>query len=91
MRVDIKLDSDFSKKFDQLKEKYGEEFLNINGFSKGNLNLSGFIDNFIVADTVADVSVDGNANVGNKDMRTLMNEYFLRCKPCNPPQSAFHR
>ena len=74
MRVDIKLDSDFSKKFDQLKEKYGEEFLNINGFSKGNLNLSGFIDNFIVADTVADVSVDGNANVGNKDMRTLMNE-----------------
>ena len=43
MRVDIKLDSDFSKKFDQLKEKYGEEFLNINGFSKGNLNLSGFI------------------------------------------------
>ena len=74
MRVDIKLDSDFSKKFDQLKEKYGEEFLNINGFSKDNLNLSGFIDNFIVADTVADVSVDGNANVGNKDMRTLMNE-----------------
>ena len=74
MRVDIKLDSDFSKKFDQLKEKYGEGLLNINGFSKGNLNLSGFIDNFIVADTVADVSVDGNANVGNKDMRTLMNE-----------------
>lgn len=74
MRVDIKLDLDFSKKFDQLKEKYGEELLNINGFSKGNLNLSGFIDNFIVADTVADVSVDGNANVGNKDMRTLMNE-----------------
>ena len=74
MRVDIKLDKDFSRNFDKLKEKYGESLLNINGFSKENLNLSGFIDNFIVADTVADVSVDGNANVGNKDMRTLMNE-----------------
>jgi ribonucleoside-triphosphate reductase (formate) len=74
MRVDIKLDSDFNKKFEELKERYGDEFLSINGFTKNNLNLSGFIDNFIVADTVADVSVDGNANVGNKDMRTLMNE-----------------
>lgn len=74
MRIDIKLDNDFSKAFEELKEKYGEEFLNINGFAKNNLNLSGFIDNFITADTVADVSVDGNANVGNKDMRTLMNE-----------------
>lgn len=74
MRVDIKLDSDFNKKFEELKEKYSDEFLSINGFTKNNLNLSGFIDNFIVADTVADVSVDGNANVGNKDMRTLMNE-----------------
>ena len=74
MRIDIKLDSDFSNRFEELKNKYGEEFLAINGFTKGHLNLSGFIDNFITADTVADVSVDGNANVGNKDMRTLMNE-----------------
>ena len=74
MRIDIKLHPDFTKKFEELKEKYGDEFLSINGFSKSHLNLSGFIDNFIEAETVADVSVDGNANVGNKDMRTLMNE-----------------
>lgn len=74
MRIDIKLDGDFSNRFEELKNKYGEDFLAINGFTKGHLNLSGFIDNFITADTVADVSVDGNANVGNKDMRTLMNE-----------------
>lgn len=74
MRIDIKLDGDFSNRFEELKNKYGEDFLTINGFTKGHLNLSGFIDNFITADTVADVSVDGNANVGNKDMRTLMNE-----------------
>jgi ribonucleoside-triphosphate reductase len=38
------------------------------------LSFTDFIDAFIDTETVADASVDGNANVGNKDMRTLMNE-----------------
>jgi len=54
--------------------EYGEEFARLNGFADEQLSFTDFINNFIDSETVADVSVDGNANVGNKDMRTLMNE-----------------
>ena len=54
--------------------EYGEEFARLNGFADEQLSFCDFIDNFIDAETVADASVDGNANVGSKDMRTLMNE-----------------
>ena len=37
------------------------------------LSYTDFIDNFVDSDTVADASVDGNANVGQKDI-TLINE-----------------
>lgn len=53
---------------------YGEEFAKINGLSDAQLNFSDFIDNFIDAPTVADASVDGNANVAHKDIITMMNE-----------------
>jgi len=54
--------------------EYGEEFAKLNGLSDEQLSFTDFIDNFIDSDTVADASVDGNANVRTKDMRTLMNE-----------------
>lgn len=54
--------------------EYGDEFARLNGLNDEKLSFTDFIDNFIDAETVADASVDGNANVGNKDMRTLMNE-----------------
>lgn len=57
-----------------MSEKYGEEMAYLNGFGDNQLSYTDFIDNFIDKETVADVSVDGNSNVGNKDMRTLMNE-----------------
>ena len=46
----------------------------MNGLSDAQLSYTDFIDNFIDTETVADASIDGNANVGSKDMRTLMNE-----------------
>lgn len=46
----------------------------INGFSDGQLSYTDFIDQFIDKETVADASVDGNANVGQKDIVTLLNE-----------------
>ena len=55
-------------------EAYGEEFSHLNGFADEQLSYTDFIANFIDTETVADASVDGNANVGTKDMRTLMNE-----------------
>jgi len=57
-----------------MSEKYGEELAYLNGFGDNQLSYTDFIDNFIDKETVADASVDGNSNVGNKDMRTLMNE-----------------
>lgn len=74
MQVNIRLNKNFTTAFNRMQEKYGEEFSKLNGFADEQLSYTDFIDNFIDSETVADASVDGNANVGNKDMRTLMNE-----------------
>ena len=74
MNINIKLNKNFTTQFNKMIETYGEEFAQLNGFSDEQLSFTDFINNFIDSETVADASVDGNANVGNKDMRTLMNE-----------------
>ena len=74
MQIEIKLNKDFERCLEELKKRYGEDFEYINGLSDCHLSLTDFIDNFVDAKTVADASIDGNANIGNKDMRTLMNE-----------------
>lgn len=74
MQINIRLNKNFTTAFNRMQEKYGEEFSKLNGFADEQLSYTDFIDNFIDSETVADASVDGNANVGNKDMRTLMNE-----------------
>lgn len=74
MFVDIKLDNDFIEKISELYTKYGDKLANLNGLSAKYLNFTDFIDNFVDSKTVADVSVDGNANVGHKDIVTLLNE-----------------
>ena len=72
--INIKLNKNFTTQFNKMQAEYGEEFAKLNGFADEQLSFTDFIDNFIDSETVADASVDGNANVGNKDMRTLMNE-----------------
>ena len=74
MNVNIKLQKNFTTQFNKMLENYGEEFAKLNGLSEEQLSFTDFINNFIDTETVADASVDGNANVSNKDMRTLMNE-----------------
>lgn len=74
MLIDIKLDKDFSNEFKKLSAEYGEAFDKLNGFHDSQLNYTGFIDNFIDKQTVADASIDSNANVGSKDIVSLMNE-----------------
>ena len=72
--INIRLKKNFTTQFNKMQAEYGEEFAYLNGFGDTQLSLTDFIDNFIDSETVADASIDGNANVGNKDMRTLMNE-----------------
>lgn len=74
MDINVRLNKNFTTAFNRMKAKYGEEFERLNGFSDGQLSYTDFIDNFIDSETVADASVDGNANVSSKDIRTLMNE-----------------
>ena len=74
MNINIKLAKNFTTQWNKMIETYGEEFAQLNGFNDEQLSFTDFINNFIDAETVADASVDGNANVGSKDMRTLMNE-----------------
>ena len=74
MKINIKLDSDFSYELTKLKSVYGEKLAHLNGLSDSQLDYTDFIDNFIDTETVADASVDANANVSNKSVVTLLNE-----------------
>ena len=72
--INIRLDKNFTTAFNRLRNKYGEEIARLNGFADSQLSYTDFIDNFVDTETVADASVDGNANVGHKDIVTLLNE-----------------
>lgn len=74
MDISIKLNKNFTTAFNRMLSEYGEEMAKINGFSDQQLSYTDFIDNFIDTDTVADASIDGNSNVGRKDIVTLINE-----------------
>ena len=74
MNINIKLAKNFTTAYNKMQTEFGEEFARLNGFSDGQLSYTDFIDNFIDSETVADASVDGSANVGQKDIVSLINE-----------------
>ena len=74
MEISIKLNKDFERQFNRMVEKYGEDFLKLNGLDEDKLSFTNFIDNFIDSDNVANASSDPSANVGHKDIVSLMNE-----------------
>lgn len=74
MNFNIPLSKNFATQFNKMVEKYGEEMTYLNGFGDKQLGLTTFIDNFIDTETVADASIDGNANVGHKDIVSLQSE-----------------
>lgn len=80
MQINVKTDKEFDEEFLKLKEEFGEEIAELNGVGDRQLSGGDFIDNFVDKTTVADASIDGNANVGHKDIVTLQNEM---AKPIN--------
>ena len=74
MDVNVKLDPRFEREFHALSEQYGPQLAMLNGFADEQLNYTGFIDQFVDKQTVADATIDGNANVGHKDIVSLENE-----------------
>ena len=73
MNINIKLDKNFTTAFNKLVEG-NEKLAELNGFSNKQLSYTDFIDHFIDKNTVADASIDGNANVGTKDICSLTAE-----------------
>jgi len=74
MNIELKLSKDFERCLEELKKKYGEDFEYINGLHPSQLDFSEFIENFVDHETVADASIDPNANVSHKDIRSFMTE-----------------
>ena len=74
MNLNIRLNKNFTTAFNKMCEKYGEEMAYLNGFGDKQLSYTDFIYNFIDKNTVADASVDGSANVSQKNIVTLLNE-----------------
>lgn len=74
MEINIKLNKNFATAFNKMLNEYGEDMARLNGFSDEQLSYTDFIDNFVDKQTVADASIDGNANVGTKDICSLTAE-----------------
>ena len=87
MNIKIKTIRNFQTALNKLFDTYGTEMAKLNGFGEQQLSFTDFIDNFIDKETVADASVDGNANVGQKSVVTLLNEM---AKP-HQKLLAFHK
>lgn len=74
MQINIRLSKNFTTAFNRLANAYGEELARLNGFSDEILSYTDFINNFIDKEVVADASIDGSANVAQKDIVTLISE-----------------
>lgn len=74
MNINIKLDKNFTTCLNKLLNEQKPELRALNGFAESQLNYTDFIDNFVDKNTVADATIDGNANVGTKDIVSLTSE-----------------
>ena len=74
MQIELNLSKDFERCLEELKKKYGEDFEYINGVHPSQLDFSEFIENFVDKDTLADASIDPNANANHRDIRSFMTE-----------------
>ena len=72
MNIEIQLNRDFERCLEDLKNKYGEDFEFINGVHVSQLDYSSFLKMFAASDTVADATIDPNANAKHRDIRSFM-------------------
>lgn len=74
MNINVRFGKNFQTAFNRMLNKYGTELASLNGFGDEQLSYADFIENFIDESTVADASIDSNANVRRKDVVTLLTE-----------------
>ena len=72
--INIKLNKNFTTQWNKMVEKYGEDFLKLQGLDDDRLSYTDFIDGFIDSENVANASIDASPNVSQKDIVTMMSE-----------------
>ena len=71
MLINLRLNKNFATAFNKLSNEYGTDIVELNGFSEEQLSWTDFLDNFVSKETVADATIDSNANIGTKDICSL--------------------
>ena len=74
MEINLRVTKDFERCLEDLEKKYGEDFEYINGVHPNQLDFSEFLEHFVEHDTMADTTIDPNANANHKDIRSFMTE-----------------
>jgi len=74
MQIELKLNKDFERTLDSLRVKYGEQFEYMNGVHPSQLDYSEFLDKFVANNTLADTTIDPNANANHRDIRSFITE-----------------
>ena len=74
MEITLCLNKDFERTLEVLRDKYGEDFEYFSGIHPSQLDYSEFLANFVKNDTLADTTVDPNANASHRDIRSYMTE-----------------
>jgi len=74
MEIKLNLNPDFERTLESLRTKYSSDFEYINGVHPSQLDYSEFLNNFVRNDTLADTTVDPNANANHKDIRSFITE-----------------
>lgn len=72
--IGLDLNPDFERTLDSLRVKYGEEFEFLNGVHPSQLDYSEFLNKFISNNTLADSTIDPNANANHRDIRSFITE-----------------
>ena len=73
-QIGLDLNKDFERTLDSLRVKYGEDFEYLNGVHPSQLDYSEFLNKFVANNTIADSTIDPNANVNHKDIRSFITE-----------------
>lgn len=74
MNIELNLNTDFERCLNDLRIKYGEDFEYLNGLHPSQLDYSEFLNKFVQQDTLADATIDPNANASHKDIRSFVTE-----------------
>jgi len=74
MLTEIKLNKDFERALDALRIEFGEDFEYINGCHPSQIDYSEFLSHFVKNKTLADSTIDPNANAYHRDIRSFMTE-----------------